>query len=78
MRKVNLLISNVFIVLAIVTAAIPYIQLGMKETLEMPINDIDVPIVRLSDIEQSTEMVRKKILCEEILIEAIVIPINGV
>ncbi|MCK1997558.1 DUF2812 domain-containing protein [Psychrobacillus psychrodurans] len=60
MRKVNLLISNVFIVLAIVTAAIPYIQLGMKETLEMPINDIDVPIVRLSDIEQSTEMVRKK------------------
>lgn len=60
MRKVNLLISNVFIVLAIVTAAIPYIQLGMKETLELPTNDIDVPIVRLSDIEQSTEMVRQK------------------
>lgn len=60
MRKVNLLISNVFIVLAIVTAAIPYIQLGMKETLELPTNDIDVPIVRLSDIEQSTEMVREK------------------
>ncbi|SEN43205.1 Protein of unknown function [Paenisporosarcina quisquiliarum] len=58
-RKVNILISNVFIVLAIVTAAIPYIQLGMKETLELPTNDIDVPIVRLSDIEQSTEMVRQ-------------------
>lgn len=60
MRNVHLFVSNVFVVLTIVTVSIPYIQLAMNDTVELPIHDIDEPIVRLSEIEQNTEMVRKE------------------
>jgi len=60
MRNVNLFISNFFIVIALITAIIPYIQLAKIETVEMPINNIAIPVVRLADIEQNNEMVRDR------------------
>lgn len=60
MRNVNLIVSNVLIVIAIITAIIPYIQIALRETAEMPMDSIDIPIVRLMDVEQNTQMVRYK------------------
>lgn len=60
MRNVNLIVSNVLIVIAIITAIIPYIQIALRETAEMPMDSIDIPIVRLMDVEQNTQMGRYK------------------
>lgn len=60
MRNVNLIVSNVLIVIAIITAIIPYIQIALRETAEMPMDSIDIPIVRLKDVEQNTQMGRYK------------------
>lgn len=60
MRNVNLIVSNVLIVIAIIIAIIPYIQIALRETAEMPMDSIDIPIVRLMDVEQNTQMGRYK------------------
>ncbi|MGD6894586.1 DUF2812 domain-containing protein [Bacillus infantis] len=54
----NTVIALLFIVTAGSTAAISFVQLSMMDTKTLPEGNIDLPIVRLADVEQNPEMVR--------------------
>ncbi|WP_342599046.1 DUF2812 domain-containing protein [Psychrobacillus sp. FSL H8-0483] len=60
MRNVDLMISNVLIVFALVIAILPFVQIAKVGIKEMPIENTDLPIIRLADVEQNAEMVRYK------------------
>lgn len=59
-RKVNLIISNAIIVLTALAAALPYIQIVKSETEALENMGNDIPIIRLADVEQNSNMEQKK------------------
>ncbi|MGM0792525.1 MAG: DUF2812 domain-containing protein [Bacillota bacterium] len=54
----NTAIALLFIVTAGSTAAISFAQLSMMDTKTLPEGNIDLPIVRLADIEQNPDLIR--------------------
>lgn len=50
--------SVVFIIIALASTALPWIQIIKSETLTLPEGDSSLPIVRLADIEQNPMLVR--------------------
>jgi Protein of unknown function (DUF2812) len=54
----NTAIALLFIVTAGSTAAISFVQLSRMDTKTLPEGNIDLPIVRLADIEQNPDLIR--------------------
>lgn len=58
-HKINLVLSTLILIWAMFAAILPYIQIVKMETQALPTTSIDIPIVRLSDMEQNPEMERE-------------------
>lgn len=58
-NKARLIIASTFIVLALFGAILPFMQLIRGETKTLPVMSIDLPIVRLAEVEQNPELCRK-------------------
>jgi hypothetical protein len=56
--RLKKIIASLYILLAIFGAVIPIMQLTLSETNTLPIENTDLPIVRLADIEQNNELKR--------------------
>jgi Protein of unknown function (DUF2812) len=54
----NTAISLLFIVTAGSTAAISFVQLSVMDTKTLPEGNIDLPIVRLADVEKNPDLIR--------------------
>ncbi|SEN98107.1 Protein of unknown function [Mesobacillus persicus] len=52
--------SFLFTFIVGLSAIIPFVQLAKMETNTLPEGDIDLPIVRLADVEQNPELIRGK------------------
>lgn len=52
--------SIVFLTIALVSAALPWIQILKSETFSLPEGDSDLPLVRLADLEKNPMLVRKE------------------
>ncbi|HEY5585232.1 MAG TPA: DUF2812 domain-containing protein [Ruminiclostridium sp.] len=58
-HKLKLIVASFYIALAIFGAILPVIQLVMSDTKTLPVASSDLPIVRLADVEQNTELTRE-------------------
>ena len=62
----NQVFSVVFILIALTSALLPWIQLTKSETLTLPIEDTTLPFVRLADIEQNPKLIREEYMIDDV------------
>lgn len=58
-QKVNLIISSAFVALAAFGVILPWMQIINRKTETLPTSSSNLPIVRLADIEQDSNLTRK-------------------
>lgn len=59
-QRIARVINTVLFIFVIFGSILPWIQLAVGKTETLPITSTDLPIVRLADIEQNSELVRKE------------------
>lgn len=57
-QRVNSIIAVVYTLVAISASTMSFVQLAKMETKTLPLTNIDLPIVRLADVEQNPKLVR--------------------
>jgi len=65
LRKVKVITMVLFISMATVFAVLPWMQIVMNKTVTLPIEAKDLPMVRLADIEKTTNLVREEYFYEK-------------
>ncbi|MDF2548540.1 MAG: hypothetical protein K0R93_3438 [Anaerosolibacter sp.] len=58
-HRVTFFIACMFIIFAVLGAILPWVQIAMSVTKTLPLEDTDLPIVRLSEVEQNPDLARK-------------------
>ena len=64
-RRVNRTFAIAFILVAAVGALVPWMQIILDRTEALPLENKDLPFVRLADIEQNANLVREESFDEE-------------
>lgn len=59
-HRLNSIIALLFTVIAGMSAIIPFVQLVKSEAITLPVGSIDLPIVRLADVEQNPALIRSE------------------
>lgn len=58
-QKANHIFSIIFIVFAVLGGILPWMQIAIGKTAVLPAGSTDLPIVRLADVEQNPDLVRR-------------------